>query len=91
MNSVFQNHFIGNKASEINKNFFIFLWKLCLLFCFIFLLKILNQKATVSKETIGFIIRMATILGYIKQGSTTGITIIGYSIPRHFSWFTNDP
>ena len=53
-NSVFQNHFLGNKASEIKKKiFYIFLLKLCLLFCFICLLKILNQKATVSKE-IGF-------------------------------------
>ena len=49
-NSVFQNHFIGNKASEINKNFFLyFLLKLCLLFCFICYLKILNWKTTVSR------------------------------------------
>ena len=54
------------------------------------LLKILNQKATVSKETIGFDVCMATILSYIKPRSTTRIFIIGYSIPRHFLWFTND-
>ena len=47
----------------------IFLLKLCSFFCFTFLLKILNQKATVSKETIGFIVRMATILSYIKKRS----------------------
>ena len=45
----------------------IFLLKLCLLFCFICLLKILNQKATVSKETIGFDVWIATILSHIKH------------------------
>ena len=49
---------------------FIFLLKLCLLFCFICLLKILNQKATVSKETIGFDVWMATILSHIKPSFT---------------------
>ena len=69
----------------------IFSLKLYLLFCFIFLLIILNQKSTVSKETIGFDVWMATILSHIKPRSTTAITKICYSIPRHFSWFTNDP
>ena len=57
-----------------------FLLKLYLRFCFICLLKILNQKATVLKETIGFIVGMA-LLSYIKPRSTTRITIIGYSDP----------
>ena len=72
----------------------IFLLKLCLLFCFTCLLRKLNQKATVSKETIGFdvwcLIFDATILSFIKSRSTTRRTIIGYSIPRHCSWCTND-
>ena len=53
--------------------------------CFICLMKILNQKAT-----IGIVVGLATILCYIKSRSTTRITIIVHSIPRHFSWFTND-
>ena len=69
---------MGNKASESNK------------ISFDILLKILNQKATVSKETKGFDVCMATILSYIKPRSTAKIFIIGYSIPRHFLWFTND-
>ena len=84
MNSMLQNHFIWNKASEINKNFFWYFYWNCLLFYSIWLLKILNQKATVSKETIEFVIGMATILSDIKPRSTTGITIIGYSVRRHF-------
>ena len=39
----------------------------------------------------GFDVGMATILSYIKPRSTSRITIIGYSIPPHFSWFTNLP
>ena len=34
---------------------------------------------------------MVTILSYIKSRSTARITIMGYSIPRHLSWFINDP
>ena len=45
----------------------IFLLKLRLFFCFIFLLKILNQKATASKENIGFVVRVATILIFNKK------------------------
>ena len=90
MNSVLQNHLIGNKASAINKNFFlVFLLKSRLLFSITCLLKVLKRKATVSEETIGFDVWMATILSYIKPCFTTRITIISYSIPQHFSWFTN--
>ena len=53
LNLVPQNHFVGNNPLEINKKFIICPLKLCWLFCFICLLKILNEKATVSKETIG--------------------------------------
>ena len=41
-----------------------------------------KQKLTVSKETIGFVVRMATISSYIKPRSTARFTIIGYSIPQ---------
>ena len=55
----------------------IFLSKLCLFFfCFICLLKTLNQKATLWKETIGIVVRIATILSYIKPRSITSISII---------------
>ena len=44
-----------NKASEITKfSFDIFIEIVCFFASFICLLKILNQKATVSKGTIGF-------------------------------------
>ena len=66
LNSVLQNHFIGNKASGISKKFpLIFLLKLCLLFCLICLLKILNRKSTVLKAAIGFDVWMAAILNYM--------------------------
>ena len=67
------NHSKQMRSTEIY--FLIFLLKLYLLFCFICLLKFLNQKATVSM--IGFV-EMATISSYIKPRSTTRITIIGY-------------
>ena len=55
----------------------IFLSKLCLFFfCFICLLKTLNQKATLWKETIGIVVRIATILSYIKPRSITSVSII---------------
>ena len=57
-NSVLQNHFIGNKASKINKNLFWYFYWNCL-FCFICFLKILTGKITVSTETIGFNVWMA--------------------------------
>ena len=60
----------------------IFLLKLCLLFCLICFLKILNRKATVSKETMRFDVWMATILSYMKPRFTKRITITGYSIPE---------
>ena len=71
--------------------FLILIIEIMFVFSSICLLKILNQKATVSKETIGFVARMSTILSYIKPCSTTRITIIGYSIPRLFSWFKSYP
>ena len=40
-NSVFQNHFIGNKASEINKNFFLYFFVEIM---FAFLLHLLIEK-----------------------------------------------
>ena len=54
----------------------IFLLKLRLLFCFICVLKILNQEATISKETIGLDFWMTMILSYIKPRSR--ITIVSY-------------
>ena len=55
-----------------NKIFFwYFYWNyVCFFASFICLLKILNQKATVSKGTIGFDVWMATILSHIKPSST---------------------
>ena len=42
-NSVFQNHFIGNKASEINKNFFLYFF-VEIMFAFLLHLLIENFK-----------------------------------------------
>ena len=51
MNSAFQNYFIGKQSKWDQQNFLlIFLFKLCLFFCFICLSKTLNQKATVSEK-----------------------------------------
>ena len=56
---------------------------------FTFLLHLLIEnfkpETIVSKETMGLVVGMATILSYIIPRSTARITIIGYSIPWHFS------
>ena len=63
-----QNHFIGNKASEINKNLFCYIIEIkSAFFFFICLLKILNRKAIVLKETLGFGVLMAMISSYNKH------------------------
>ena len=70
------------RSTKINFDIFIEI-----MFTFLLHLLIENFKpeTIVSKETMGLVVGMATILSYIIPRSTARITIIGYSIPWHFS------
>ena len=69
------------RSTKINFDIFIEI-----MFTFLLHLLIENFKpeTIVSKETMGLVVGMATILSYIIPRSTARITIIGYSIPWHF-------
>ena len=83
-------------------SFYNFLLKLCLLFFFVCLLKAYCFYCSFAYcfEIIwclmfewiwkDLIFEWLQFFNYIKVLFTGRITIIGYSIPRHFSWFTND-
>ena len=70
------------RSTKINFDIFIEI-----MFTFLLHLLIENFKpeTIVSKETMGLVVGMATILSYIIPRSTARITIIGYSSPWHFS------
>ena len=78
------------QANEINKIlFWYFHWNyVCSLTVFAYW-KFYTRKQTLTKETIGFALRLATI-SYKKPRSTARISITSYSVPQHLSWFTND-